>query len=135
MVATADLSQRLDIPGRAERCHLALTITRLLEQWGLDPADQLMLLGLSNTGRSTLSRYRRGEPVSANRDMIERIGHLLGIHKSLDTLFPEQPEAQRVWISSRKKSLQRRTPVEYVEAEGITGLRQLRSMAEAQMGW
>lgn len=135
MVATADLSQRLEIPSRSERCHLALTITRLLDHWGLDSADQLALLGLSSTSRSTLSRYRRGEPVSDSRDMIERIGHLLGIQKTLHALFPDQPEAQQAWVSSRKRSLEGRTPVEFIETEGITGLRQLRSLAEAQMDW
>lgn len=122
----------MHIPDREKRGHLARTVTRLLDRWDLDTDHQLTLLGLSSANRATLSRYRRGEPVAANRDPIERVGHLLGIHKSLEILFPEQLEAQRVWIRARKRSLGGRTPVEFVEAEGVTGLRYLRSLADAQ---
>lgn len=134
MSTASETPKYLEPPDRVKRCHLALTITRLFDHWGLHAGDQLALLGLSGNSHSTLSRYRRGNPVSPNRDMIERIGHLLGVHRSLETLFPDQPSAQRVWVLARKRSLGGYTPVDFIKKEGITGLRYLRSLTEAQCG-
>ena len=77
---------------RDERVVLAKAITRLFERWQLTAADQLMLLGLNESNRIALQRYARGEALAANRDLLERAGHLLGIHKSLKLLYPHNEE-------------------------------------------
>ncbi|HSF25111.1 MAG TPA: hypothetical protein VLE20_12870, partial [Blastocatellia bacterium] len=37
---------------------------------------------------STVARYCRGAPLADSADLLAQVGHLLGIHKALRTLFP-----------------------------------------------
>ena len=67
-------------------------VTQLFELWRLSVGEQAALLGLSADNRSTLARYRKGDPLADSRDLLDRAGHLLGIHKSLRILFPHDRE-------------------------------------------
>ena len=59
-----------------------------------------MLLGLSTQSRSTIARYRRGEPLADSADLLARAGHLLGIHKALRILFPHDRDLAYRWVST-----------------------------------
>ncbi len=72
-----------DLETPESRRALAKLVIRLFEVWDLDTATQLNLLGLSEKSRALLTRYRKGEPLSANRDTLDRVGWLLAIHKAL----------------------------------------------------
>ncbi len=82
-------------PDREKQQALASMITQLLEHWQLSDAQQLSVLGLGSDQEATLRRYRRGEPMGLSRDLQDRVGYLLGIHKSLRLLFPHQKERNR----------------------------------------
>ncbi|HET8552765.1 MAG TPA: MbcA/ParS/Xre antitoxin family protein [Gammaproteobacteria bacterium] len=116
------------------RRKLAAVIMRLFDRWGLASEEQLVLLGLEKSSRATLTRYRRGEPVSANRDMLDRIGHLLAIHKSLRLLFPENREMAYAWMRSRNRAFDRRTPVEVAGEFGFAGLLMVRAYLDRRRG-
>src|SRR6185295_12949705 len=88
MKAAAQRNAVVDTGSRHARTRLAAMVTKLLEVWQLAPAEQAQVLGLSSGSRSTLGRYRNGEPLADSRDLLDRAGHLLGIHKSLRLLFP-----------------------------------------------
>ncbi|MFC0665963.1 antitoxin Xre-like helix-turn-helix domain-containing protein [Azotobacter chroococcum] len=64
---------------------------RLAELWGLSAEEQMVLLG--GIGRSTYFNYRKLPEVRLGRDLLERISHLMGIHKSLRILFGDSPSA------------------------------------------
>lgn len=61
---------------------------QLFEHWQLETVEQLHSLGLSTNNRASLARYRKGAPLSKNRDLLDRANHLLRIHKNLRLLFP-----------------------------------------------
>jgi hypothetical protein len=117
-----------------DRSALAKMVMQLLDHWDLPTEDQLALLGLSHTNRSALSRYRNGEPIGVGLDQYARVGHLLGIHKSLRILFPNNKEALYSWIKSKNKSFENRTPVEMVKEFGFTGLLMVRSYLDRARG-
>src|SRR5688572_17215178 len=85
---------------REKRVVLARAISRLFDLWRLGPSDRLLLLGLSESNRSALGRYERGEPLAASRDLLDRVGHLLGIHKSLKLLFPRNRDIVENWMTA-----------------------------------
>ena len=66
---------------KADRSEQAKMVMTLFTHWQLSTEDQLSLLGLSTSNRGALTRYRKGEPLAPNRDLLERAGILLGIHK------------------------------------------------------
>src|ERR1700732_476544 len=91
---------RIDLRERKSREKLAKLVASLLEHWQLSPADQAGLLGLSAQSRSTVPRYRRGEPLGDSADLIARAGHLLGIHKALRILFPQDRDLVYRWVAT-----------------------------------
>jgi len=117
-----------------DRGALAKMIMRLFDLWKLNTVDQAMLLGLSETNRGALTRYRRGEPIGTSRDQYERVGHLLAIHKNLRLLFPKNRDLVYRWISTRNRAFDNLTPVDVVREWGFAGLLMVRSYLDRARG-
>lgn len=123
-----------DLHSRESRAALAKMVTRLFDLWGLSAADQSALLGLSEASRSTLSRYRRGEPLADTRDLLDRAGHLLSIHKSLRMLFPENRELAYRWISAPNRRFEGQSPLGLMREHGFLGVLMVRRFLEFERG-
>lgn len=123
-----------DLYSRNGRQALAAMVTRLFEHWQLSTAEQTDLLGLSASSRASLSRYRRGEPLADNRDMVDRTGHLLAIHKSLRILFPHNPDLAYKWPTQPNAHFDGRTPVEIMREKGFLGLVAVRRYLDFERG-
>ncbi len=105
-----------------DRKAVAGMLMKLFDHWQLSTEERLDALGLSTTNRAVLGRYRRGEPIAASRDTLERAGHLLGIHKNLRLLFPHNRELAYVWMKTRNQAFQNREPIEVIREFGFAGL-------------
>jgi|SRR5215203_1550299 len=123
----------VDLTSRDARSRLAAMVTKLLEHWKLSTAEQSALLGLSTGSRSTLSRYREGEPLADSRDLLDRAGHLLGIHKSLRILFPYDRDLAYSWMTQFNRRLGAR-PVDLISERGFEGLLAVRRYLDFQRG-
>lgn len=119
---------------RDERVVLARAIIKLFELWQLSAADQLMLLGLNESNRIALQRYAKGEALAANRDLLERVGHLLGIHKALKLLYPHNPEIANGWMSSANTLFDSATPLAIARIFGFGGLLMVRGTLDRMRG-
>ena len=113
---------RINLEGTDERKKLAKMVTRLFELWGLSTADQLELLGLSRTSRSQLSKYRKGGALPSSRDMLDRIGWLLSIHKSLRFLYPRNENIRYTWINRQNKIFNEQKPLDVMKNQGLIGI-------------
>jgi len=112
----------IDIESSEARKKLALMVTRLLEHWNLATADQLELLGLSRTSRAQISKYRNGGAVPSSRDMLDRIGWLLSIHKSLRLLYPRNENIRYTWVKRRNRTLDDQRPLDIMQYQGLIGI-------------
>jgi len=119
---------------KTDRSELAKMAMTLFEHWQLSTEDQLALLGLSTTNRSALTRYRKGEPLAANRDLLERVGILMGIHKSLRLLFPHNRDLAYAWMMQRNKAFEGMPPVEAIKQWGFAGLLMVRAYLDKARG-
>ena len=119
---------------RDSRAALAKMVVTLFDHWRLSSEDQLALLGLDPASRTTLTRYRRGQPLSASRDLMERVGHLLAIHKSLRIIFPHNRELAYAWMTARNSEFDNRTPVEVIAQHGFAGLLMVRTYLDQERG-
>ena len=97
--------------GNVDRAAVAGMLMKLFDHWRLTSEEQLDALGFSVTNRAVLTKYRRGDPISASRDTMERAGHLLGIHKNLRLLFPHNRDLAYDWMKTRNKAFENRTPI------------------------
>jgi len=121
-------------PGsRHARTRLAAMVTRLLEHWQLSATEQAAVLGLSPASRSTLTRYRNGEPLADSRDLLDRTAHLLGIQKSLRILFPHDRDLAYRWMTRPNRRLGAR-PIDIVLEHGFEGLLAIRRYLDFQRG-
>jgi hypothetical protein len=81
---------RAPVPAAPNPAHLAraglATFFRIADEWGLDSAQQMTLLGL--TSRTTFFRWKRTAPSTLPPDTLERLSHVFGIYKSLEILLP-----------------------------------------------
>ncbi len=118
---------------REARSRLAAMVTRLLDHWQLTAAERAEVLGLSGGSRSTLGRYRSGEPLGDSRDLLDRAGHLLGIHKSLRLLFPHDPDLSYRWMTQPNRRLGAR-PVDLILEHGFEGLLAVRRYLDFERG-
>jgi len=123
----------IDPQSRDARTRLARMITTLFEHWNLSTAEQAAALGISAGSRSTLVRYRAGEPLADDRDLLDRVSHLLGIHKSLRILFPHDRDLAYAWMTTSNRRLGAR-PIELVVRHGFEGLLALRRYLDFQRG-
>ena len=124
MPAIAQLTEetRVNIENSDARRKLARMVTRLFELWELPTADQLELLGLSRTSRAQLSKYRKGGALPSSRDMLDRIGWLLSIHKSLRLLYPRNENIRYTWVKRRNQILDDQRPLDIMKYQGLIGI-------------
>ncbi len=133
MSAVAARRTTVEPGSRDARGRLAVMVTRLLEHWKLTATEQAEVLGLSAASRSTLARYRSGEPLADSRDLLDRAGHLLGIHKSLRLLFPHDRDLAYRWMTQPNRRFGAR-PVDLVIEHGFEGLLAVRRYLDFQRG-
>jgi uncharacterized protein (DUF2384 family) len=117
-----------------DRGALARMVMALLDHWSLTTEDQAALLGIAPSNRAALTRYRKGEPIGTSRDQYERVGHLLGIHKNLRLLFPQNRELAYRWMSTRNKAFDNLSPVEVIKEWGFAGLLMVRAYLDRARG-
>lgn len=119
----------------ATRRDLARVLAALFGKWDLGSEQQLALLGMSPESRKLLAQYRRGErPLPNSRDTLDRAGYLMGIHKGLRLLFPEDEALRYSWVSRRNALLEGRTPLEIMLEEGLVGLARIARFVDFQRG-
>ncbi|MBC2770619.1 MbcA/ParS/Xre antitoxin family protein [Pusillimonas minor] len=123
-----------DAPVSDDRGTLAKMVMSLLDHWKLGTEDQAALLGLAASNRAALARYRKGEAIGSSRDQYERVGHLLGIHKSLRLLFPHNRDLAYRWMTTRNKAFDNRTPIEVIKDWGFAGLLMVRAYLDRARG-
>ena len=124
MPAIAQLPEeaRINIENSDARRKLSRMVTRLFTLWNLTTADQLELLGLSRTSRAQLSKYRKGGALPSSRDMLDRIGWLLSIHKNLRLLYPRNENIRYTWVKRRNQILDDQRPLDIMKYQGLIGI-------------
>lgn len=112
---------------------LTKMIMKLFEHWDLTTKEQLELLGLEPAARATLTRYRqKGGAFGGGRDLMDRVGHLLSIHKSLRLIFPQNRELAYLWPKTPNRHFENKTPVEVMQEYGFTGVLMVRTYLDRE---
>ena len=124
----------IDLTTEASRTGLARLIMRLFDRWQLNTATQLNFLGLSPTNRAMLGRYRRGTAYPSTRDLLDRIGWLLAIHKALRLLYPYNESLRYSWIKRRHAVFDHHSPLEVMMDEGLIGIAKVARYLDWQRG-
>ena len=127
-------ARQVDLRTRTNRERLAKLVVALLDHWQLRLPDQAALLGLSAQSRSTIARYRRGEPLADSADLLARAGHLLGIHKALRILFPHDRGLAYRWVSAPNRRFGGAAPLDIMKKHGYEGILAVRRYLDFERG-
>ena len=127
-------ARQVDLRTRTNRERLAKLVVALLDHWQLRLPDQAALLGLSAHSRSTIARYRKGEPFADSADLIARAGHLLGIHKALRILFPHDRGLVYRWVSAPNRRFGGAAPLDIMKKHGYEGILAVRRFLDFERG-
>jgi hypothetical protein len=134
MLPVTDHEPELDPHSRPGRIGLSKMIIALFGHWQLGARDQMALLGLSEGSRTTLMRYKRGEPLADQRDLLDRVADLLAIHRSLRILFPENRDLAYRWPTMENKVFENKSPVQFIREKGFLGLITVRRYLDFERG-
>lgn len=107
-------------------------VIELFKHWDLKIDDQCNLLG--GISPQQLNKFKNGKAHISGRDTIERVGNLLGIHKSLRILYPYNRTSVYQWVKARNRRLHNLTPLEIMLTEGFIGIAQIRKLTDFMRG-
>lgn len=112
----------LDLHNVESRASLTKMVMRLFGLWQIPTSDQGALLGRS---LSSIRRYRNGGCISGDEELLDRIGALLGIHKSLRIIFPRNRDLVYGWLTAKNKAFEDQAPIEIMlkGSDGIVAVR------------
>lgn len=116
------LDEQINLYAPETRTTLAKMVIKLFQLWEISTADQLNLLGLSPKSRAMLTKYAKGDALPATRDMLDRVGWLLSIHKALGLLYPRNEDVRYTWVKQRNTAFDNLTPLEVMKEQGIIGI-------------
>lgn len=124
-----DLPNDVDIHTKESRIALTKMIMRLFDLWQISLADQAALI---NRSPSTIRRYKNGECFADNKDMHDRVGNLLLIHKNLRILYPYNEDIVYRWVSSKNRAFDWKEPI-MVMKQGFDGMIAVRDHLESRL--
>jgi len=115
-----------------ELAELTREVFQTLSAWKTNSAQQATLLGLSI---ETLDRHRLDVSLPQDSETLSRVEALLAIDQSMCLVFPHTPDLARLWITTPSHLFGRRTPLEVMLAEGLTGIMDVRSLLDGTEHW
>lgn len=102
----------------------------IAELWELSTDDQLKLLG--SPGRSTFFKWKK-DGGSIPKDTMERISHVLSIHKCLEILFTI-PDRADSWIKKPNEYFDGMSALEVMLGGQVVDIYRVRQYLDAQRG-
>lgn len=102
----------------------------IAELWQLTTEDQLLLLG--SPGRSTFFKWKK-EGGSIPRDSVERVSHLLAIHKALEILLPDAATADG-WVRRPNQFFNGLSALDVMRGGQVMDIYRVRQYLDAQRG-
>ena len=119
-----------------DRTELARMVVNLLNDWGVEAADQVNLLALPEGTRTRmLRRYQEDTPLPDDPAIMKRVEHLMGIAEALRTTFPRNASIGLLWLKQPCKRLRRRRPMDIMVEDGLSGLIMVRTHLDCSFAW
>jgi hypothetical protein len=109
----------------ATRQALAEAILSVLDGWGIHPAKQAELLGMTD-----VASLKQGQALPDDPGVLERAGHLLAIERALKQLYPDDPASRHASLMLPLAELGGQPPL-LVMLGGVDGIKQVRALLES----
>jgi hypothetical protein len=115
----------------AEAQAMLRAVLNLLDKWGLQTDEKLVLLG--RPSERTFQRWRAGQIGPLPNDTIFRLGDLLGIHKALRYMFTDVKRAY-AWIKRANDAFAGKSALDIMLQGAPTDIARVRAYLDAERG-
>lgn len=123
-----------DIETRKAISNIAVkTFIGIMDTWGASTGDRCMIMG--GIPEVSYNEWTESKVGTLTKDQLERIGHILGIHKSLCLLFCDSDGRMR-WFKTpnHDDTFLGKSPLERIASGHITDLIAVRNYIDALRG-
>ena len=112
---------------------LGQVATMILETWGLQPAEQAMMLGLQCDLVTRLPSYRIGaKPLPPVDDVVERASRIVEIYRMLGLAFPGDCEERYAWVRQpNRRFCAGRLPIDMMLDGGLPAIEQVERVVQS----
>lgn len=117
-----------------ERSTLGRKVVEVFHDWELRPELQLTLLGIPDRKARELIRYKNGQPLPNENDLLARATHIVGIQRSLHANYPLNHSLPGFWIRNRNRLL-RGIPLAIMVEGGLSGMHRVWSHLDCTRNW
>ncbi len=113
---------------------IAAVVLRVLDEWGVAPGEQAVLLGAPAPARG---RGRRTAPLALTPDRatLARLSHLLSIERAVRTAFPHNVAMARYWVTTPHPMFGDQTPLAVMVEGGIEGMERIVAYLNCTETW
>jgi hypothetical protein len=115
----------------AEAEAMLRAVLGLLDKWGLETDEKLVLLG--GPSERTFQRWRAGQIGPLPNDTIFRLGDLLGIHKALRYMFTDVKRVY-AWIKRANDAFGGKSALDVMLQGAPTDIARVRAYLDAERG-
>ncbi len=105
-----------------DRLALGQAALSLLDDWGLNGEQQVVMLGLDANHSISLDVLMRGEPLPDDEDVLERASRFLNLSLSLIALHNYESAKVKDWMVLGNDEIGGNTPFNFIRDYGVTGL-------------
>ena len=119
-----------------EQIGLTVRTMEILDSWGLSSEEIISLIALpAKTPTRALRRYRDNTAFPVSHELVERIGHILGITDALRTSYPHNPHMGKMWMRQKSKKLNNKIPLQIIVEGGLEGIVEIRKHLDCSYDW
>ncbi len=118
-----------------ERGQMAQAVVRIMDSWQLATADQRNLLGLAAREAHLLNRWRLGEALPLEGEVMPRVQALLAIQHALETTFPHNSAVVAYWVTTENPYFSQQTPLAAMLAGGLPTMHALCDHLNGVVSW
>lgn len=124
------MEEAIDYSSVEARTRLAKMVMQLFDHWQIPPTAQVAILGFSPASKASLNQFRAGKPLPNRPDLLDRVGNLLAIHKSLRILLPHDLDLAYSWVNAPNRAFDGMRPLDVMVRFRFEGLVKVRGYLE-----
>ena len=92
---------------------------KICEEFNIPPKDQVVILGQKHT--RTIQNWKKENTIGQTWDVFNRVSLLLGIVKSLNVIYPRNPEVVNNWIHQKRNIFKGKSALEILTEDPMQG--------------
>ncbi|MCK5902684.1 MAG: DUF2384 domain-containing protein [Cocleimonas sp.] len=120
-----------------EMASLSKAVMQYIDRWQLSNTEIIHVLGLDPKTRTRhLQHFRTGDKsLPQEKEVMQRIDHIVGIADALRTTFPFSEQMRLLWLRKPHRRFRKNTPLAVIMEKGVNGLMKVRIEVDCAYGW